>query len=564
MTGTGRSILRPDNSARPGGWISAIPPRAICSTSSRLRFCSAIQSPLARCFGRKRMAGITPQSNHSDIGVLHSSTTPSSIHPFVHEGIDSNRPHLTASDIVEEIWDGLGLPTAALDSISLDAATSPALPSSYRIGCLAQSSIALSALGAALIHSLRNGTDVPKVTVPRRHATVEYKSVQFCTLHGQPGPTSTVPALGPHKTADGHIRIHDAFPNHRDGALRFLGLPLDAAYADVEEKTLQWNSIDLETTGLQNKLALYALRSYKEWDSLPQASAISSFPISVQKIADGSAGLPQRMTPGNDRPLHGLRVLELTRVIAGPLSGRALAAHGADVLWVTSPNLPDLPVVDRDLSRGKRTIQLDIHSAADKEELLHLIRSCDVFIQGYRPGSLAAYGLTPEQLVKVNPNIIIANMSAFGPRGPWSERRGFDSLVQTCSGMNVSEAEHYGGGQAARILPCQALDHGSGYFLATGVLAALYKRAVEGGAYRVDVSLAGTMKYLRSLGQYRGTSGFGCPDITAEDAKDYLETKESAFGLMAAVRHSAHVDGCITGWERMPRPLGSDRKEWLV
>ncbi|EOD45782.1 putative caib baif family enzyme protein [Neofusicoccum parvum UCRNP2] len=223
-----------------------------------------------------------------------------------------------------------------------------------------------------------------------------------------------------------------------------LGLSPTASRSDVADKTRQWNSIDLETAGLQNKLAMYALRSYKEWDALPQAAAIDKFPISIQRICNGPASLPPRVAPGNDRCLRGLRVLELTRVIAGPLAGRTLAAHGADVLWVTCPSLPDLPAVDRDLARGKRSIQLDLRDAAGKAKLLGLIASCDVFIQGYRPGSLAARGLAPEQLAEINPGIVCANMSAFGPEGPWKERRGFDSLVQTASGMNVSEAEHYG------------------------------------------------------------------------------------------------------------------------
>lgn len=510
------------------------------------------------------MAETTPHHDGSDPGVFDSSsTTTNNEAVIIHEGVNVNRAHFTASDIVEEIWKGLGLPEAALASVNLDSATTPAIPSSYRIGCLAQSSIALSALTAALFHSVRNKSHVPKVAVPRKHAMVEFKSVQFCTLQGEPKSPPKRPVLGLHQTANGHIRIHDAFPNHRDGALKLLGLPLDATHADVAAKTRHWNSIDLETTGLQNRLAMYALRSYAEWDALPQSRAIASFPIPIQRLADGPAGLPPRLSPGADQCLRGLRVLELTRVIAGPLAGRTLAAHGADVLWVTSPHLPDLPVVDRDLARGKRSVQLDIRDPGGKAELVELIKSCDVFIQGYRPGALAALGLAPETLVELNPGIVIANMSAFGPAGPWAGRRGFDSLVQTCAGMNVSEAEHFGGGQAARIMPCQALDHGSGYLLAAGIIAALYKRAVDGGAYRVDVSLAGTMKYLRSLGQYRESSGFNCPDITAEAAEGFLETKKSGFGQLRGVRHCAQVEGCRTGWDRMPGPLGSDRKEWL-
>ncbi|KAL6788015.1 CoA-transferase family III domain-containing protein [Trichoderma sp. SZMC 28012] len=230
----------------------------------------------------------------------------------------------------------------------------------------------------------------------------------------------------------------------------------------------------------------------------------------------------------------------MSRVIAAPLAGKTLAAHGADVLWVTSSSLPALPTMDRGFGRGKRIIQLDIDKAP---------KSCSTK-GGLRPGSLASRSLSPEEIVKTNPGIIIANMSAFGPTRPWSNRRGFDSLVQTCNGMNVSEAAHFGAGEAARPLPCQILDHAGWYLLATGIIASLYRQSGEGGAWQVDISFASIMKYLRSLGQYR-------------DQMEYLEACESGFGLLEAVRHSAAIEGCSVGWEIIPKRLGSDGPKWL-
>lgn len=233
-------------------------------------------------------------------------------------------------------------------------------------------------------------------------------------------------------------------------------------------------------------------------------------------------------------------------------------------MWITSPSLPDLPETDIDVSRGKRTIQLDIKKDDDKAKLLELLRTADVFIQSYRPGSLAAQGLSNEELLALNPRLVIASLNAYGPEGPWSQRRGFDSLVQTCSGINVADAERFGAGEAARVLPCQALDHGSGYFLATGITAALYKRATEGGAYEVKVSLAGVMRYLRSLGQYEGKTGFDRKDFKRpEDVSGHLETKQTAFGELQVVRHAARICGLDVGWEHMPKPLGSDEPVWL-
>lgn len=479
-----------------------------------------------------------------------------------------SRESFSAQDIVSEVWNGLGLPAEALSAISLAKKHEPVLPSSYKIGHLAQSSIALAALAAAQIHALRNGTcSLPRVDVPLEHATVEFKSERLYILDGKPAPSPWGPIGGLHKTSDGYVRVHDSFPNHANGILELTGLATGSSREELAKKLAEWSAVDLETAAtVESKLATYALRSCAQWDKLAQSKAISNFPIDVTQISPaGPKGLPPRLAGGNSKPLQGLRVVEMSRVIAAPLCGKTLAAYGADVIWVTSPNLPDLPTMDRDFGRGKRTVQLDVHDAQDQARLLGLISTADVFIQGFRPGSLAAQGLGPDDLIKLNPSLIVANMSAFGPRGPWAARRGFDSLVQTCSGMNVSEAEHAGKGEVARPTPCQALDHAGGYFLAAGVLAAVYKRATQGGAWRVDVSLAGAMKYLRSLGQYPGTSGFeGVRDYERpEDVpEEFFETRETGFGVMKAIRHSARIEGVEVGWDVMPKPLGSDSPEW--
>lgn len=357
----------------------------------------------------------------------------------------------------------MGLPLSALESLSLPDADNLALPSSYKIGHIAQTSIGLSALIAAQIGAVRNGTKVPKVTVPLRHASAEFKSERLYILDGHRNEDPWGPIGGLHRTADGYVRIHDSFSNHRDGALELLGLePGVATRSDVSNKTKDWNAIDLEVEGVHQKLVIAALRPYKQWDLLTQSKAISDCPISVQQSSEAPRS-PKTMSP-SDQCLKGLRVVEMSRVIAAPLAGKTLAAHGADVIWVTSPSLPDLPAMDRDFARGKRTISVDLANESDKHKLQELIKSADVFLQGFRPGALAGLGLSDAVLRKENPDLIIANMSAYGQHGPWAGRRGFDSIIQTCSGMNVSEAEHAGEGQVARPTPCQALDHAGGYF----------------------------------------------------------------------------------------------------
>lgn len=495
----------------------------------------------------------------------HTSQQPLKWNDTGNLSLGLDRSSFVARDIVHELWKGLSLPDSALKSLELPGDDGkPSLPSSYKIGSLAQGTIALSGLLAALIHSLRNRSSVPRVTVPQKHAVIEFKSERLYVLNGKPAPSPWGPIGGLHKTSDGYVRIHDSFSNHKNGALELLGLPLTASRKDVSKKTQNWASIDLEAVGLERRLAIYALRSYRQWDVLPQAQAIDDFPIAITRIASGPEGLSPRLLPGNDKCLRGLRVVEMSRVIAAPLAGKTLAAHGADVIWITSPGLPDFPTMDRDFGRGKRTVQIDVNNVEDRQKLRELIKSCDVFIQGFRPGSIAAKGFGPDEVASLNPGIIYGSMSAFGPKGPWSERRGYDSLIQTCSGMNTSEAEHYGAGETARPTPCQALDHAGGYLLASGVLAALYRRSVQGGSYRVDVSLAGAMKYLRSMGQYYGNSGFQTADYEApSDVEEFLETRQTGFGEMRAVKHSVQVEGHEPSWDIMPKPLGSDEARWL-
>jgi hypothetical protein len=478
-----------------------------------------------------------------------------------------DRSSFSATDSVDYIWKELGFPSSALKSLNLTG-EGLGLPSSFKIGHLAQASIGLSALLAAQIHAHRNSIPVPLVTVPLQHAVIEFKSERLYILDGKPKPSPWGPIGGLHKTSDGHVRLHDSFPNHRDGAKILLGCSDDADREEVGSKIAAWRSIDLESAAFDYNIVISALRKYSEWDVLPQARAISEFPILLRKLGDSPPGLPRGMQSlGADKCLRGLRVLELSRVIAAPLSGKTLAAHGADVLWVTSPNLPDLPAIDRDFGRGKRSIHVDLSSEEGREDISNLLEGAHVFVQGFRPGSVASRGLSPAELAKrfQSRGIICANMSAYGPNGPWSSKRGFDSIVQTCSGMNVSEAEHFGDGAASRPTPCQALDHAGGYFLAAGIMAAVYKQATEGGSWEVDVSLAGVMKYLRSLGQFEGNTGFQTEDYTSpkDVPEEYLETRKTGFGDMTAVRHSASIEGVNVGWDIMPMELGSEKKEWL-
>ena len=476
-----------------------------------------------------------------------------------------DRSAFSTSDSVSYIWAELGLPADAIKSLHLQGQGN-GLPSSFKVGHLAQASIALSALTASLFYATRNDTPSPRVTVPLEHAVIEFISERLYTLDGKP-PDKTRGALaGLQRTGDGYVRIHDAFPNHCKAALRLLGCDDNFDGDTIRQQLEKWKAIQLESAAFEHDAVIVALRSYEQWDATPQAQAIRDFPITITKLADGQSGFPSRVESGDNKCLRGIRVLELSRVIAAPVAGRTLAAHGADVLWVTSPKLPDLPTLDRDVGRGKRTAQLDLSLEQDRQTMWGLLEDADVFIQSYRPDSLAAKGFSAKEVAaKSKSGVVCANLCAWGTTGPWARNRGFDSIVQTCSGINVSEAEHFGEDETSRVLPCQALDHASGYFLATGIMAALYKRATEGGSYGVDVSLAGTGKYLRSLGQYEGRSGFDSKDYEkqADVPEECFETRTTEFGELKAVKHSGQIEGVNVGWDIMPKPLGSDEAVWL-
>lgn len=340
-----------------------------------------------------------------------------------------DRTQLATKDVVAQLWDYLKLPSSVLESLLLPG-TGLGAPLSFKLGILAQASIGLSALSAALVYSHVNNTAVPKVEVPLQHAVVEFDPSSFLTIDGKPLSSARTPIGGLHKTADGHICIHDGILVHREAPKIFLGCSGENYWDKIARAVAQWTTIDFETTATEAGLAVATLRLFEQWDHHPQAQAISDFPITIRKISDSPPSQDTNLKPGSDKCLRGLRVIEMTRVIARPVAGKTLAA---DVLWITSPKLEDQPSLDRDFARGERTVCLDVDVPEDRARLDELPSDADSLLQSYRPGSLASKGLSPEDLAaRLNNGIICANLSAYGPIGPWSMRRGFGSRVQMC------------------------------------------------------------------------------------------------------------------------------------
>ena len=253
-------------------------------------------------------------------------------------------------------------------------------------------------------------------------------------------------------------------------------------------------------------------------------------------------------------------MLDLTRVIAGPVCGRTLAAHGAEVMLVTAGHLPSIPLLVMDTGRGKLSAALDLRRAEEVECLRRLIREADVFCQGYRPGALDGRGLSPEEVAALRPGIVYVTLSAYGQAGPWRGRRGFDSLVQSVSGI-AHEGGVAAGLDGPRPLPAQALDHATGYLAAFGAMVALLRRAREGGSYLVRLSLARTGRWIDALGRVDGALA---RDLRPEDVADLMEPSDTPFGLMQAVAPAEHLAETPARWARPAVPLGTHEATWRV
>jgi len=245
-------------------------------------------------------------------------------------------------------------------------------------------------------------------------------------------------------------------------------------------------------------------------------------------------------------------------VLAGPLMGRTLGEHGANVLWLNAPHIDVIDGLIMDMSKGKYPAHLDLDDRKDKVIFTELSKSADVFIQGYRPGSIASKGFSPYDMAEIRPGIVCVEISAFSHEGPWSSRRGFDSIVQTVSGIG-REGGIAKGQEGMVHLPCQALDHGTGYLGAFGAMVALLKQRQEGGSWRVRLSLAQTGHWLKSLGRMNETTS---PDITRSDISEYLGEVESSYGKVTFTKPVAQLSETPGFWALPPSPFGSYKPEW--
>jgi hypothetical protein len=352
------------------------------------------------------------------------------------------------------------------------------------------------------------------------------------------------------------VYLHCNFPNHRDSALAILG-GTSATRDDLAAAVQQWDGLALEEA-LMNAGGCAALaRNQPEWDQHQQAAAVKSLPLlEIVRIGDA----PPQPLAAAERPLSDIRVLDLTRVLAGPTCARTLAEHGADVLKITAPHLPDSGWLEFDTGLGKLSAYLDIRNTKDAARLRELAQAADVFSESYRPGALEHYGFGPDELAALRPGIIYIELTAWGHTGPWRSRRGFDTIVQTATGIAMAS----GDGTKPELMPVSAIDYVSGYLMAFGAMVALARRATEGGSWLVRVSLARTGRWIVDRGLVdRDLALSAIPkDLPAEEIDQLTMQTETPAGILRHLAPIVQMSETKACWARAAVPLGSHPPQW--
>ena len=447
--------------------------------------------------------------------------------------------------VLRVAWDGLGEDPAALALVRDHGAAVP-LSSNLPVGPLVHDAIAAASLSAALLAARRSGSAAPEVELdPVRIATAVTSERHF-RLAGQP-VDAFAELSGFWPTADGWVRTHANYPHHRARLLAALGLD-ETTDADALLRALHRRSaLEVEELVTAGGGIAVAVRTEGEWARHPHAAAVATGAlVALRRLGDAPA--PGTAQASVQAPAAGIRVLDLTRVIAGPVATRTLALWGADVLRVDSPRLPEIGWQHLDSGNGKRSALLDLGVDADRVVFEALLTEADVVVTGYRPGALDRHGLSPEALAERRPGIVVARLSAWGTSGPFAQRRGFDSIVQAATGIGLLE----GDGVKPGALPAQALDHSAGYLLAAAVTSALRRRIDEGGSWLVETNLARVAQQL--LAEPRGERA----------TWPSWEPTVVEHGEVMSTAAAPHYDGGPTGWSSPAVGWGTSAPEWLA
>ncbi|MEW1671697.1 CoA transferase [Streptomyces noursei] len=464
----------------------------------------------------------------------------------------------------DQAWAALGGAPGLTARISYDGPPG-LLAARLPVMALARSTVAVCALAAAELAARRDDVPLPAVRVDDGAVATAFVSERHLRIDGR-APTSFAPLSRFWRTTDGWLRTHANYPHHRTRLLDALGLSATATPADAEAAIAARRCEDLqEAVHAAGGLAV-AARTPEEWSAHEQGAAVARHPL-VTREALGADAPPRRLPArAGDRllPAAGLRVLDLTRVIAGPVATRTLALLGADVLRIDAPQLPESQDAHCDTGFGKRSTTLDLGSRSGRTSFEALLAEADVVVTGYRPGALDRLGLAPEALAERRPGLVVARLSAWGDDGPWGDRRGFDSLVQVATGIAAVEASADG---TPGALPAQALDHGTGYLLAAAVLRALTEQSRTGGSRLATLALARTARWLiEDLTVEPEPAGpEGTTDLTAAPGHDparHLQETHSPVGRLRHALPPVSFAGGPTNWSTPPGRWGTDAPAW--
>ncbi|MGQ4385305.1 CoA transferase [Streptomyces sp. SAS_270] len=452
---------------------------------------------------------------------------------------------------IKFVWSVLGGDPALPSRVST-VMREGALDARLPVRELARACVGTCTLAAAELAARRAGrSQVPEVRVDDGALATAFVSERHLQIDGR-APVTFAPLSRFWRTADGWVRTHANYPHHRARLLDALGLSAGASVETVAAALAERPAKDVEDAVYAAGGLAVALRTAKEWAAHEQAVAVADRPL-IEHERLGTAHARVLAPIGGDRllPAAGVRVLDLTRVIAGPVATRTLALLGADVLRVDAPRLPELPDQHADTGFGKRSAALDL--AGDRRTFEELLATADVVVTGYRPGALDRFGLSPEALAERRPGLVVAQLSAWGAYGPWAERRGFDSLVQVATGIAAIE----GTPEQPGALPAQALDHGTGYLLAAAVLRALTEQLEQGDSRVVRLALARTAHWLLN-----GVARQGVGDAAHAGPDAWLAERDSALGRLRYALPPVSFEGGPADWARPPGALGADSARW--
>ena len=451
--------------------------------------------------------------------------------------------------IGQSLTDLLALPGADWDRVSVTD-TPTGLATWMPIADMAAAAQGLVGLSSDAVWRARGGS-AQEVKVDRWAASLSMTSSAYLTVDGDKA-VSWDPLTGYHRAADGWVYTHCQFAHLRDGLLTAFGLPNDpdkvkAAFANIAAQEIEDRAAAAGVCGIR-------MRSRAEWDKHPHAAELRSVPV-VQLSRNGDAPAPA--LPTGAAPLEGIRVLDLSRVIAGPMIGRTLAEHGADVIRIAAPHLPSFDSLVINTGFGKRSAFVDLREETGRKTLRDLIRDADVLIDGYRPGALAGHGFSFAELQALNPSIVYVTLSAFGETGPWGGRRGYDTYVQAATGLAAE------GPDGPMRLPCQPLDYLGGYLGASAAMTAMARRAHEGGAWRAELSLARNAMWIWEWTDVLGRES--TPPATnpsLEDVAAVMTEMDSEFGHLRAMRPAVRMSETPPFWRSAPVRLGTDAPGW--